>query len=327
MEKTKHRLVETNGIKMHIAEQGEGPLVVLCHGFPECWYSWRHQLPALAQAGYHVVAPDQRGYGQTDHPEAIEAYHILELTADIVGLVHVLGEERAAVVGHDWGSPVAWHCALLRPDIFSSVGLLSVPYLRRQWDDMRPTEVMRLMVGEKQFYQLYFQEPGKAEAELEADVPKTMRMLLYSGSGDAPPEKRWRAIFRKSETLLDTCALPDELPAWLTEEDIDIFAREFERSGFRGGLNWYRNIDRTWELTPFLRGARLLQPTLFLAGEEDGVITMYRQAFDTIEEAAPNLTKKVLVPGAGHWVQQERPKEVNEVLIDFLRKSYRSLHR
>lgn len=327
MEKTKHRFVETNGIKMHIAEQGEGPLVVLCHGFPECWYSWRHQLPALAQAGYHVVAPDQRGYGQTDKPEAIEAYHILELTADIVGLVHVLGEERAAVIGHDWGSPVAWHCALLRPDIFSSVGLLSVPYLRRQWDDMRPTEVMRLMVGEKQFYQLYFQEPGKAEAELEADVPKTMRMLLYSGSGDAPPEKRWRAIFRKSETLLDTCASPDELPAWLTEEDVDIFVREFQRSGFRGGLNWYRNIDRTWELTPFLRGARLLQPTLFVAGEEDGVITMYRQAFDTLEEAAPNLTKKVLVPGAGHWVQQERPKEVNELLIDFLRKSYRSLHR
>ena len=207
------------------------------------------------------------------------------------------------------------------------MALLSVPYLRRQWDDMRPTELMRLMVGEKQFYQLYFQEPGKAEAELEADVPKTMRMLLYSGSGDAPREKRWRAIFRKSETLLDTCASPDELPAWLTEEDVDVFVREFERSGFRGGLNWYRNIDRTWELTPFLRGARLLQPTLFVAGEEDGVITMYRQAFDTIEEAAPNLTKKVLIPGAGHWVQQERPKEVNEALIDFLRKSHCSLRR
>lgn len=319
MDQIRHRFVVTNGIRMHIAEQGEGPLVVLCHGFPECWYSWRHQLRALAEAGYRAVAPDQRGYGQTDQPAAIDTYHILELTADIVGLVHALGEQTATVIGHDWGSPVAWHCALLRPDIFDSLALLSVPYLRRPWEDMRPTEVMQLMVGEKQFYQLYFQEPGKAEAELEADVPKTMRMLLYSGSGDAPPEKRWRAIFHKSETLLDTCVLPDELPPWLTEEDVEFFAREFQRSGFRGGLNWYRNIDRTWELTPFLRGAKLLQPTMFLAGEDDGVIVMYRQALDAMEEAAPNLTRKVLIPGAGHWVQQERPQEVNQALIEFLR--------
>jgi len=318
MKETKHRFVETNGIKMHVAEQGHGPLVILCHGFPECWYSWRHQLSALAEAGYHAVAPDQRGYGQTDRPGAIEAYHMLELVGDIVGLVHALGEERATIVGHDWGSPVAWHCALLRPDIFDSVVLLSVPYLRRPWEDMRPTDLMRLMVGEKEFYQLYFQEPGKAEAELEADIHKTMTMLLYSGSGDAPREKRWRAIFSKSETLMDTCFSPDVLPAWLTEEDVDAFAREFTRSGFRGGLNWYRNIDRTWELTPFLRGARFLQPTLFVAGDADGVITMYRKDFDTLEEAVPNLTKKVLIPGAGHWIQQERPKELNDLLIEFL---------
>lgn len=313
-----HRFVETNGIKMHIAEQGEGPLVVLCHGFPESWYSWRHQLPALAEAGYHAVAPDQRGYGQTDRPEAIEAYNILQLTGDVVGLVHALNEEQAAIVGHDWGASVAWHCALLRPDIFHAVALLSVPYLRRSWADIRPTDAMKLMAGEKQFYQLYFQEPGKAEGELEADIRKTMRIFLCSASGDAPPEKRWRFLFDKSEKLLDSVTLPETLPAWLTEQDIDFFTREFERTGFRGGLNWYRNMDRWWELTPFLSGAELCQPSLFVAGEIDPVITMYREAFDAMEETVPNLTKKILLPGAGHWIQQERPAEVNKLLIEFL---------
>lgn len=313
-----HRFVETNGIKMHIAEQGEGPLVVLCHGFPESWYSWRHQLPALAEAGYHAVAPDQRGYGQTDQPEAIEAYNILQLTGDVVGLVHALNEEQAVIVGHDWGAPVAWHCALLRPDIFHAVALLSVPYLRRSWADIRPTDAMKLMAGENQFYQLYFQEPGKAEAELEADIRKTVRMFLYSASGDPPLEKRWRFLFGKSEKLLDSVALPESLPAWLTEQDIDFFTREFERTGFRGGLNWYRSMDRWWELTPLLSGAKLCQPALFVAGEVDAVITMYREAFDAMEETVPNLRKKVLLPGAGHWIQQERPAEVNKLLIEFL---------
>ena len=320
MLETNHRFVETNSIRMHLAEQGHGPLVILCHGFPELWYSWRHQLPALADAGFHVVAPDQRGYGQTDQPEPIESYNILELTSDIVGLVHALGEERAIIVGHDWGAPVAWHCALLRPDIFYAVGLLSVPYLPRSWGDMRPTGRMKLMAGENQFYQLYFQEVGKAEAELEADVRKIMTMFLYPASGNPPPEKRWRFLFSKSEKFLDTGSLPDTLPIWLTEQDIDYFVREFERTGFRGGLNWYRNIDRMWELTPFLSGAKLSQPALFAAGEQDAVITMYREAFDAMEQAAPNLRKKILLPGAGHWIQQERPAEVNELLIEFCLK-------
>jgi pimeloyl-ACP methyl ester carboxylesterase len=321
MREIAHRFVETNGIRMHIAEQGEGPLVILCHGFPECWYSWRHQLTALAEAGYHAVAPDQRGYGQTDRPEPIEAYHILELTADMAGLVHALGRQEAVIVGHDWGAPVAWHCGLLRPDLFRAVGLLSVPYLPRPWKDkMRPTDLMRAMVGEKEFYMLYFQEPGKAEAELETDVRMAMRMLLYSGSGDAPHKERWRAIFDKCETLLDTCAMPRALPPWLTEKDIDFFAGEFERTGFRGALNWYRNIDRNWEMTPFLRGAKLCQPTLFAAGGEDGVITLYRKDFDHMEDAVPHLWKKALIPGAGHWIQQERPEEVNALLIAFLQR-------
>ena len=303
---------------MHVAEDGEGPLVVLCHGWPELWYSWRHQLKALAEAGYRVVAPDQRGYGKTDRPEAVEDYNILQLSGDIVGLVDALGETEAVIVGHDWGSGVAWFCALLRPDIFRAVVLLSVPYIRRSWMDICPTEAMKQAVGEKEFYQLYFQEPGKAEAEFEADVRKTILTVLYSASGDVPPDKRWRFLFDKSETFLDCCTVPETLPAWLTEADLEFCTEEFKRTGFRGGLNWYRNLDRNWELTPFLSGAKIRQPSLFVAGEFDPVVTIYQQAFDSLEETMPGLTKKVLVPGAGHWIQQERPNEVNDLLIEFL---------
>jgi pimeloyl-ACP methyl ester carboxylesterase len=313
-----HRFVDTNGIKMHLVERGQGPLVILCHGFPECWYSWRHQIPALADAGFHVVVPDQRGYGQTDRPEPIEAYNILQLTGDMVGLIHALGEEQAIIVGHDWGAPVAWHCALLRPDLFRAISLLSVPYRSGSWESGRPTEAMKRMAGEQEFYMLYFQEPGKVEAELEADVRKTMGMFLYSSSGDPPLEKRWRYLFSKSEKFLDTGSLPETLPAWLTEQDLAFFTREFERTGFRGGLNWYRNIDRNWELTPFLNGVKLRLPALFVAGEFDPVISINRKAFNTMEKAMPDLRKKVLLPGAGHWIQQERPAEVNQLLIEFL---------
>jgi pimeloyl-ACP methyl ester carboxylesterase len=303
---------------MHFVEQGQGPLVILCHGFPECWYSWRHQLPALADAGFHVVAPDQRGYGQTDRPEPIEAYNILQLTGDMVGLIHALGEERAIIVGHDWGAPVAWHCALLRPDLFRAITLLSVPFRSGSWESVRPTDGMKKIAGEQQFYMLYFQEPGKAEAEFEADVRRTMGIFLYSASGDPPPEKRWRHLFSKSEKFLDTGSLPETSPAWLSEQDLAFFTREFERTGFRGGLNWYRNIDRNWELTPFLNGAKLRQPALFIAGEFDAVVAMNRKAFNTMEMTMPRLGKKVLLPGAGHWIQQERPTEVNRLLIEFL---------
>jgi pimeloyl-ACP methyl ester carboxylesterase len=318
MEGITERIVETNGIKMHIAEQGKGPLVILCHGFPELWYSWRHQLPALAEAGFHAVAPDQRGYGRTDKPEAIEEYNILKLTGDIVGLVHALGEEKAVIAGHDWGAPVAWHCALLRQDIFRALVLMSVPYRRGSWGSRRPTEGMRRMAGEQEFYQLYFQEPGKAERELEENVRKSILTFLYSASGDPPPEKRWRFLFDKSQKFIDTGFLPERLPAWLTEQDLDFFTREFEQSGFRGGINWYRNIDRNWELMSLLNGALVRQPALFIAGELDGVIAMSRRAFDTLEESMPGLKRKVLIPGAGHWVQQERPDEVNRLLIEFL---------
>jgi pimeloyl-ACP methyl ester carboxylesterase len=315
-----HRFIETNGIRMHFVEEGAGPLVVLCHGWPESWYSWRHQIPALAEAGFRVVAPDQRGYGQSDRPEAIDAYNILQLTGDIVGLVNALGADSAIIAGHDWGAPVAWHCALLRPDLFRAVMLLSVPFFPR--GQSHPMPAMKAMAGDKHFYQLYFQEPGRVERELEADVRRSVTMILYSASGDPAPEERWQFLFDKSKKFIETGVVPKKLPAWLTDADIDFYANEFKRAGFRGGINWYRNIGRNWELTPFLAGAKLRQPALFVAGERDVVIDMVggpQNAFATLDANVPNLKKKALIPGAGHWIQQERPREVNELMVEFVK--------
>ncbi len=303
---------------MHLAEMGDGPLVLLCHGFPECWYSWRHQLKALAQAGFHVVAPDQRGYGQTDRPAEIRAYSIFQLVGDMVGLVQELGYTSAVIVGHDWGAPVAWYSGLLRPDLFTAVGLLSVPYIPRP--SARPSELMRALAGDKVFYQEYFQEPGRAESELEADLEKSLLAIFYSASGEASPKERWRYLFDRDEPLSRTLSVPDKLPQWLSEEDLKFFAAEFRRTGFSGGLNWYRNIDFNWELTPFLNGAKILQPALFIAGDKDPVVEFYRDAYQKLEHFVPKLQGKFLLPGAGHWIQQERPDKVNQLLLDFLNR-------
>jgi len=321
MEAVRHRTIDTNGIKLHIAEQGQGPLVILCHGFPECWYSWRHQLQALAEAGFHAVAPDQRGYGQSDAPEAIEAYDLLHLTGDIVGLVYALGETQAAIVGHDWGSAVAWTSALLRPDIFHSLCMMSVPFLPFTIGQPKPTDVMRAMFGSMEFYQLYFQEPGKAEKELEENVSETVLKMLYAGSGDAPADQAFRFLFDRSQRFIDLHKTPEKLPNWLKQEDVDYFSNEFQRTGYRGGLNWYRNLDRDFELLAPLANAKIIQPTLFLAGEKDVCMAMYQQAYEALNVTVPGLVGKYLLPGAGHWVQQERAAQVNEHLLAFLPKA------
>lgn len=317
MQAIQHRWIETNGINMRIAEQGQGSLVILCPGFPECWYVWRHQIGAIAQAGFHVVAPDLRGYGQTDQPQSIEAYNILELTSDIVGLIHALDAEQAILIGHDQGAPLAWHCALLRPDLIRA-GLLSVPYRARAWNSSPPTEILKQMAGDQQLYVSYFQELGQAEAELEADVRRSLSMMLYSASGDAPPEKRWRLLFDPSEIFLDSLSEPEQLPSWLSEQDLDYLTQEFERTGFRGGLARYRNLDRDWQLTSFLSGAKLQQPALFIGGEFDIALMMNRDIINQLETTMPNLKNQVLLPNTGHWIQQERPTEVNQLLIEFL---------
>jgi pimeloyl-ACP methyl ester carboxylesterase len=316
MNASSHHFVETNGIRMHYVEAGSGPLIVLCHGFPESWYSWRHQIAALAEAGFRVVAPDQRGYGQTDRPEAIDAYSVFHLAGDIVGLVNGLQERSAAIVGHDWGAPVAWYSAQLRPDLFRAVGLLSVPFIPR--GPMRPSAIVKAVFGDRIFYQEYFQEEGTAERELEHDVRASLLATFYSLSGDAAPNERWRYAFERGTKFLDSVVVPKKLPPWLSESDLDFFTGEFKRAGFHGGLNWYRNIDRNWELAGFLDGAKLDQPTLFVAGERDAVIEFYADAYQALEINAPNLVGKVLLGGAGHWIQQERPPEVNRLLVDFL---------
>src|ERR1700756_2391014 len=226
-----HRTVETNGIRMHLAEAGAGPLVMLCHGFPECWYSWRHQLSALAEAGYRAVAPDMRGYGQTDRPEAIDQYTQLHHVGDMVGVLDALGAETAVIVGHDWGAPVAWNAALMRPDRFPAVAALRVPYTPR--GRARPTEALARAAGDSFMYMLYFQTPGVAEAELERDVTSTLRRVLYGGSGDSGS---WYTRKPKDSTFLEGAPDPTQLPAWLTEADLTFYVGEFERTGFRGGL-------------------------------------------------------------------------------------------
>ncbi len=307
-----HRTVETNGIRMHLAEAGAGPLVLLCHGFPESWYSWRHQLTALAQAGYHAVAPDMRGYGQTDRPEAIDKYSLLHLVGDVVDLVDVLGESTAVVTGHDWGAPVAWHAALLRPDVFRGVIGLSVPYRPR--GAVRPTTVMP-QTPDALFYQLYFQEPGVAEAELERDPRDAMARILVGAGGDSMHGGVGLSpmVPRHGGGFVDRSSPQPALPPWLTEADLAFYAAEFARTGFRGGLNWYRNIDRNWELLAAFKGAKVTVPALFVAGDRDLVTA------STLGTVVPHLRKSIMLPGCGHWTQQERPAEVNAAMLDFLK--------
>jgi len=320
-----HRFVETNGIRIHVAEQGDGPLVLLCHGFPELWYSWRHQLSALAAAGFHAVAPDMRGYGQTDRPEVIDQYTLLHLVGDMVGLLDALGHETAVIVGHDWGASVAWHAALLRPDRFRAVIGLSVPFIPRGPD--YPSKSFP-ETDETVFYQSYFQSPGVAEADLEHDVRFSMRTFLYDGSGDASysaikadPAGHVFMVPRKGGMMANRVN-PTSLPPWLTEADVEVYVDQFERTGYRGGLNWYRNIDRNWELMAPFAGLKITVPALLIAGDRDLVLAFrgMDQVISNLPKNVPKLQKTLILPGCGHWTQQERPREVNDAMIAFLQR-------
>ncbi len=314
MTEVRHRFVDSNGIRMDVAEAGEGPLVVLLHGFPECWYSWRHQLTALAEAGFHAVAPNQRGYCRTDRPEPVDSYTMLHLVGDVIGLLDALGAEQAVVAGHDWGAPVAWHTALLRPDRVRGVAALSVPF--RPPGALHPLETLRAAVGDG-FYQIYFQAPGVADAELARDVRTTFRRMLYGGSGAG---SGLVPVVPPGKGFLDLVAEPETLPAWLTEADLDAYVAEFEQPGFTGGLNWYRNIDRNSELLAPWRGAQVRPPALYIAGDRDLVVSFpgAQKQIDNLRAAVPNLWRTMMLPGVGHWTQQEAPAEVNTALVEFL---------
>jgi len=310
------RTLTANGIDIFLLEQGTGPLVVLCHGWPELSHSWRHQIGAIADAGFHVVAPDMRGFGRTSAPADISAYSIFDTVGDMVALVQALGDRKAVIVGHDWGAPVAWHAALFRPDIFSAVAGLSVPPPFRGRG--RPLETLR-QSGISNFYWQYFQTPGVAEAELERDVALTMRTLLGRGFSDPAA-----ALFiQEGKGFLGDSRADRPLPDWLGEADLTLFTEAYRKSGFRGGLNWYRNIDRNWELTAPWQDGQIHQPALFLAGANDAVITglIGAKRINELERVLPNLKHRLIIEGAGHWIQQERPDEVNAALLHFIREN------
>lgn len=312
-----HRPLSANGIRIHAMECGEGPLVLLVHGFPESWYSWRKQLPVLAEAGYRAVAIDVRGYGRSSKPTAVEDYRMVKHVADNVDVVSALGEERAVIVGHDWGAPIAWHSALLRPDRFVALALLSVPYSPRS--PQRPTEALGALGGGEEFYMIYFQQPGRAEAEIEADVRGWLAGMYFTASGDAPPPREGTmATVAAGGQLRDRFVVPEHMPAWLNEQDLDFYVGEFERSGFAGPLNRYRNLDRDWEDFAAFTFAPVTVPTLFIGGERDGPTVWGAGAISRFEQNLPQLRGSHVLEGCGHWVQQERPTETNELLLEFL---------
>ena len=307
---------KANSISMRYAEIGSGPLVLFCHGWPESWYSWRHQLTAVSAAGFRCVAPDMRGYGGTEAPEPIDQYTLFNLVGDMAELVKVLGETKAVVVGHDWGAPVAWHAALWRPDLFPAVCAMSVPYAPPGYVDIL-SALEKLGIND--FYLQYFQKPGVPEAELQKDIRGALRRLYFTAAGEMTDKEKGFGRLTGG-TLLANTVDPPALPAWLSEADLDYYTAEFSRTGFRGGLNWYRNLRRNWELGGPWRGQPIRQPSLFIAGSRDGVLRFpaAQSQLDAFPKTLPGLRGSHIIEGAGHWVQQERPAEVNKLLIDFL---------
>ncbi|WP_042417891.1 alpha/beta fold hydrolase [Streptacidiphilus anmyonensis] len=313
-----HRMIPAPAGRIHLVEQGTGPLVLLVHGFPESWYSWRRQLPALAAAGYRAVAVDVRGYGRSSRPDGVAAYRMRELVADSVAVVRALGEQTAVIVGHDWGATIAANCALLHPEVFRAVALLSVPYVPR--GGPRPSEVFAKMAGgEQEFYVSYFQEPGRAEAEIEPDVRGWLAGFYAALSPDTMPRPGAPDphFVGAGGTLRDRFPA-GPLPSWLSERDLDFYAGEFERTGLGGALNRYRAMDRDWEDLAEFDGAPITQPSLFVGGGLDASTVWLADAIEAFPATLPGLVSSHLLDGVGHWIQQERPDEVNRLLTGWL---------
>lgn len=318
-------IIQTRTINMSILDAGQGPLVLLCHGFPETKYAWRHQMSALAQAGYRVVAPDMRGYGLTDTPEHLDQYTVFHAVGDLVALLDALGEQQAVVVGHDWGGTIGWQAGLLRPDRFRAVVALSVPMMGQP--PVRPSKIFP-KTEEALYYTLYFQEPNLAEQEFSRDVSLTLRKLIFAASGEAGPRRPGDAtpnpfgMVVKRNGLLTNLPTPTALPEWLPRREFDQLVKAFELSGFTGGLNYYRNLDRNWELQQACVGQLVRVPALFMIGERDTGLSIpgMDQIIASMPNLVPDLRGSYVLQGAGHWLQQERPTEVSEFIIKFLRE-------
>ena len=315
------RFIESNGITLRIAEMGEsGPLLLLAHGWPESWYSWRHQIVSLANAGYRVVAPDMRGFGESEAPPNVDDYDVMHTSADLVGILDALGEETAVLVGHDWGAIVAWQTVLLNPTRFTALINMSVPYRGRPAQS--PMERMTQSAGDNFHYIVYHNEPGGvAEAEYDAN-PRGLISHVYLGiaaNSETLPPKVTDPL-RSAGGWIDRLGAPIRLPDWLTENDLNYIVSQFEKAGFRGGVNYYRNFHRNWVITEHLADEKISIPTLFIAGEEDFVIggSTKEQLTASMSGVVEDLRDVVLIPDTGHWVQQEAPGETTAAMLKFL---------
>jgi pimeloyl-ACP methyl ester carboxylesterase len=313
------RLISTDRLTQQVLEAGSGPLVLLVHGFPELGLSWRAQVEALAAAGYHAVAPDMRGYGGTDKPADTAAYGVLDIVGDLVDLVRALGETSCVVVGHDWGASVAWHCALTRPDLFTAVFGLSVPFQPRRAKGP-PTAAMAAIskrIGAGDLYINRFQ-PADAHLEFDADPAAALRKIFYSYDGATPDASQSTGFLPEGVRLTDS--MPDDasLPPWMSEAHFAEYVAAFSAGGFKAPLDWYRSLDANWAATAFLQNARIRVPAAFVVGERDPVRHYAGPAEAGLKDWLADLRLQRIIPGAGHWIQQERPDEVNRLLLDFL---------
>lgn len=312
------RFVDTNGVRLRVLEAGEpgAPLVVLAHGFPELGFSWRHQMPVLAEAGYHVLAPDQRGYGRSSAPVDVDAYTVVELTTDIVGLIDDAGADRAVIVGHDFGGVVAWAAPLLHPDRFAGVAGVCTPPVPRS--RVPTTQAFRRIFGDNFFYILYilyFQQVGPADAELNRDPATSIRKLLASTASSKGGLVGDRMTAQGPAGLLSRIPESDGLPDWISAGELDHYVEEFTRTGFTPALNWYRCFDRNWELTANTPATTIGVPALFIGATEDPTQAFARR--DRAREVVAGDYREVMIDG-GHWLPQERPAEVNAALLEFL---------
>ena len=327
MKEIEFKFIESNGINLRLAMMGDGPLVIFCHGWPESWYSYRHQLPAVAAAGFKAVAYDVRGYGESDKPHEIEAYTMKNMTNDVIGIVDALGYETAITIGHDWGGPIALNTAALNEDRITATGTMSVPFTGR--GPMPTLDLWKEIYQDRFFYQLYFQKEGVAEEEFESDLSKAlfitytnsdgrgMKRNFEKGQSGLVPQKD------KNSSFLEGMEVFEDFPDWFSEEDLDYFVSQFEMSGLRGPFNRYRAQNIDWNELPQLEGAVLQQPAFFITGTLDPVnffIPSDQSLIDRISSNYKELLFAEELIGIGHWTQQEAPEEVNKLILKFLKK-------
>ena len=327
MKEIEFKFIESNGINLRLAMMGDGPLVIFCHGWPESWYSYRHQLPAVAAAGFKAVAYDVRGYGESDKPHDIEAYTMKNMTNDVIGIVDALGYETAITIGHDWGGPIALNTAALNEDRITATGTMSVPFTGR--GPMPTLDLWKEIYQDRFFYQLYFQKEGVAEEEFESDLSKAlfitytnsdgrgMKRNFEKGQSGLVPQKD------KNSSFLEGMEVFEDFPDWFSEEDLDYFVSQFEMSGLRGPFNRYRAQNIDWNELPQLEGAVLQQPAFFITGTLDPVnffIPSEQSLIDRISSNYKELLFAEELIGIGHWTQQEAPEEVNKLILKFLKK-------